>query len=477
MIEFSTAFQLDPKILEKLGVLDPSLNIDTPLFIDPMLLKDCAYPEISKDAVRTYDHHFTRVIKLLAKSKTEMDVGWRSALRLLQFPEIKGTCLGYGTSSISGSGSGAEITEGIIRTAREIIEIGVDDPDLFVAMSLFESGIGPDRISDLATNVILGELLAFNERVLAHLPVSTEPFEIVVGSGARFQANLPLNPCSFERTPIILVPLDVLRDLPLAQDWKEISEAAEQNQRIRDQTNDEIAQIWQRRTLEEKDKLKTWLLNNGDNFKTFLEVMHGASASPYDLAGDRLGLFIWKRISSLIVPHLPTGVPGPKKPSVDAVAEVVDEIISQFKFLIEKRRYSEELYYDGKPRPEKAAQRLFFAVAYAYCKANGIDLIPEAESGYGPVDFKMSLGFGGRVLVEIKLSRNPKIVAGYTKQLKTYEEAEETIRGYYVVIDVGNMGKKDQTLIDSHNELAKVGRQSSKIIFIDGTRKDSASKL
>src|SRR6202008_2938636 len=99
------------------------------------------------------------------------------------------------------------------------------------------------------------------------------------------------------------------------------------------------------------------------------------------------------------------------------------------------------LYHQGSPRPEKAAQRLFFAVAHAYCKANDIDLTPEADTGNGPVDFKMSSGFTGRVLVEIKLSTNPKVVAGYAKQLETYKEAEETTRGFYVMIDVGQMGR------------------------------------
>ena len=49
------------------------------------------------------------------------------------------------------------------------------------------------------------------------------------------------------------------------------------------------------------------------------------------------------------------------------VCSVVSQIIEQFRFLIEDRRFSEELYHAGKPRPERAAQRLFFAVAHAYC--------------------------------------------------------------------------------------------------------------
>jgi len=36
------------------------------------------------------------------------------------------------------------------------------------------------------------------------------------------------------------------------------------------------------------------------------------------------------------------------------------------------------------------------------------------------VDFKFSIGFTRRVLVEIKLTSNSKLVSGFTKQLPTY---------------------------------------------------------
>src|SRR5262249_54025914 len=148
-----------------------------------------------------------------------------------------------------------------------------------------------------------------------------------------------------------------------------------------------------------------------------------------------------------------------------------------FRFLVEQRRLSEELYSGDRVRPEKSAQRLFFAAAYAFCKANNLDLTPEADTGNGPVDFKMSAGFKGRVLVEIKLSTNTKLVAGYARQLETYKEAEETIRAYYVVLDVGSMGEKDQRLVSLKNDWAGRGKPTSPIYIIDGTRRPSASKL
>jgi hypothetical protein len=77
------------------------------------------------------------------------------------------------------------------------------------------------------------------------------------------------------------------------------------------------------------------------------------------------------------------------------------------------------------------------------------------DTGNGPVDFKMSIGFSGRVLVEIKLSTNSKILSGYSKQLEAYKKAEQALIGYYVVIDVGGMGRKDRQLLATKNAAAR----------------------
>jgi hypothetical protein len=68
-------------------------------------------------------------------------------------------------------------------------------------------------------------------------------------------------------------------------------------------------------------------------------------------------------------------------------------------------------------------------------------------------------------------------VPGYTRQLETYKTAEETIKGYYVVIDVGQMGEKAKALMAIKNEAIEQGETTSPIIFIDGLRRPSASKL
>ncbi|MRU16504.1 hypothetical protein FDP25_13760 [Roseovarius sp. A21] len=461
----------------KAGVLDPTLNVDTRLFIDPLLLAKSRHPEIAKGARRTYEQHFTNVIKFLSRTTGPNDVAWRSAQRLLSFPEIKWSCLGYGAESVSGSGSGAHMTGHFIETAKQIVSLGVEDPDLFVAMALFEEGVGPDRISDMTTNVILGDLLKFNNRVLAELGVAGKPMQISLRNGKTFEATLPANPHLSQGEPVILVPADALRDLPVVTDWSGVADAASKNEQLRSRVNDQIAALWEVRSRKDKDKLRRWALNGRDEFETFLEMIKGADPQPYDLSGDPLGEVFWRRLATTLADQAPMTIEKPPTLDYAGVVSVVEQIIKQFQFLIEDRRFSEELYHAGAPRPEKAAQRLFFAVAHAYCKANNLDLTPEADTGNGPVDFKVSQGYAGRVLVEIKLSRNGKLVSGYTKQLETYKTAEEALHGYYVVVDVGQMGKKDARLLQIKNEAAERGEQVSPIVFVDGTRRASASKL
>ena len=476
-ISFSQHFGIDPAAMVRAGVLDPTLSMDTRLFIDPLLLSNSRHLEISQGARSTYERHFSTIIKFLAKSTNTDDVAWRSARRLLSFPEIKWTCLGFGGSSVSGSGSGTEMTGQYIETARQIVALGIDDPDLFVAMALFEEGVGPDRISDMTTNVILGDLIKFNERILNELGVPGQQTTITLRNGQAYSGILAHNPFLRDGEPVILVPADILRKLPVATDWSEIADAASKNKELRNRVNRDIAKLWKIKSRKDKDKLKRWALSGKDEFESFLDMIRSADAKPYDLQGDPDGEVYWHKIASTIAQSAPLQIIQAITQDSASVASVVDQIIEQFIFLIEDRRLSEELYHNGNPRPEKSAQRLFFAVAYAYCKANNLDITPEADTGNGPVDFKVSKGFAGRALVEIKLSRNPKLVEGYTRQLETYKKAEETTLGYYLVIDVGNMGKKAEALLATKNRIGSTGKLISKIDFVDGRRRPSASKL
>ena len=116
---------------------------------------------------------------------------------------------------------------------------------------------------------------------------------------------------------------------------------------------------------------------------------------------------------------------------------VLDLILKRFKKNVEENRLYEFLYRDnGKPKNELFAQRLFYAVADAYCEANDVDLSREPNAGNGPVDFKLSKGYTARILVEVKKSSNSDLLNRFEKQLPAYEKSEATFESIYLIVRV-----------------------------------------
>lgn len=469
-LQFSTYFKIAESVLEKLGVLNPTLNVDAKLFIDPLLLPLSKHSEINRGA-ESYKQFFTEIIKLLSASQKEGDVAWRAAYRKLQFKEIKGTCLGYGAASIRGSGLGPTLAYKITRTAKEIIDLGVTDPDLFLTLPLLEEKIGPDLISDMVTNIIITDLVAFNERVLSKmgLPMETFRFKDVY-------VKLPRNPKESNRTAVILVPIDILRDLPIANDWDEVCDNAAGIAELRDRVNRQVGEIWAAKTRKDKEKIRESVLSNRNGVLTLLEMLHATKPKHYDFSKDPHGIFVWRLVHEAVAKEHPLTLEQPKH-TLDDAYNLVMRIVDQFQHLVEKRGLARELWHDGKRRGEKSVQRLFFAVADSYCQANDLDISPEVDTGTGEIDFKFSKGYSIRILVEVKLSDNSKVVAGYEKQLESYKNAEKTTKGIYIVIDVGSMGTKDERLYDVKNKMREKGYPVSEIVIIDGNIQMSASKL
>jgi hypothetical protein len=262
----------------------------------------------------------------------------------------------------------------------------------------------------------------------------------------------------------------------VALDWRGVQEVSEQNQEFRDNLNASMATLWAKKSLESKDLLKSWALSSPTAFGDLLDMLHGMDGKPYDFFNDRDGELIWRGFSDKILQNYPFKIKKPVKQTHDSAKEVVEKIIEQFRHLIEKRDLWRELYtYDNKPRLEKTAQRLFYITALSYCEANNLDITPEAETGRGPVDFKFSSGIDARILVEIKLSPN-QVVSGFKRQLKIYNEAEKSFASWYIVINVGQLGKKFQLVEADQKNQINVHGHAPEILLIDGSAKLSASK-
>jgi hypothetical protein len=465
---FSQEFEVDPKRISALGLLDPILNGDTRLFIDPILIRSSKNPTIVSRGLKDFADHFGSIIRLLTNSAARDDLAWRNAARIFRLDELPSLCLGFGGDTTRGR-SVDHATQGrLLQTAKEIVDLGIRDPELFSLIGLLESGVGPDTIGDMTAHAMLPALIEITVHAAKELGVKVKD-AYLDGNEAR----LPFN--RFSEKPLLLVPYDILRDLPVASDWSDISRAAQENQNIRNRVNKLIGGIWELKLKEQKDQIRASALSSGDAFKTFLDAAHLLSEDSYDFNSDLEGHRVFRDALETIAKRFPLKIGQPDAKNHAELKKIVDQIVDHFKDLIEKNGINYLLWDKNRPRKEKAAQRLFFAVADVYCRANNIDISPESDSGGGPVDFKFSSGYSGRLLVEIKLSTG-KVVHGYKSQLKVYEEAEKSFESIFLILDVGDMGTKLKSILQEKNARAAQSERTPEIMVVDAKQKPSASR-
>lgn len=473
-VTFSMAFGVEGDSVIRTGAIDVTLNCDTNLFVDPLLLSESGDREFGACATATYLQRFEAIVELLSESQARDDFAWRNAERLFVFPEVRYTHLGY-SGGDAGSGSGAKIRASLMGNSREAIRLGIRNPNLFLVLALFEEGVGADRISDMVTRIVQPCLCRFTTRVATDLGIACETFRLNDG-----EFQLPRNPLAAVREPIILVPHDVVRDLPMASDWDSVAAAARETEELRERVSRQIGEIWVAKTKRDKERIRSMILSRREAFQEFLDLFERAIGDPYDIREDHLGEIYPADLRRQIASQLPLDLSrfGGRRLNAGEVAEVVALIIEQFRALVEQNGLWELLYDDDRttPRREKAAQRLFFAVASAYCSANNLDLSPEADAGCGPVDFKVSQGGESKIIVELKKSTNSKLVDAFDSQLGAYTEAEKPHASHYVVVDVGRLtDEKRRRLNQMHTDGVRRNGVAPRLWFVDATPRESAS--
>jgi hypothetical protein len=190
----------------------PRVGTDLPLGIDPFLLYK------SRDVVLRSLHtqmvdHFNRGLTLIHKGQRQ------KVLDLFSFPEVSEIGMGYARKGKKGSGVGRFLSELITETLAEspaLLKRGIHHVE---EMQLISLGIGPDRVSDIAANLIKEYLVRYTQK---QCEIWKIPLHRGVPLANVFQSDsqewidgyfdLPLSP--FDGTPILLVPRRIVRTLP-----------------------------------------------------------------------------------------------------------------------------------------------------------------------------------------------------------------------------------------------------------------------
>lgn len=463
MILLSTYLNIVNK-LNSVKAFDQILDLDANYFININRVKDTNVKEF-KNGYKKINDYFKNIGLLLRHSKGQSDRFYKEAIKKFNFHEVNGIGLGYSKGS-KGSGFGKELTAKIINDAKEIIDAGTEDPEIFHLIGLFEENVGPDRLSDMFATLLEDEIKQYTKRIYKQLGIDKENYPEL-----EFEGEFLINP--YKENIILLLPQDILHELPIAKDWDDIDRVCKEIEKIRNDINTLVKKNWSKiGSTYKKSYIRENIISDKVLLNKLINEYKESKVEEYDFEKDPLGLSVLAAYQSKLKQEdLIEDIDKNK-----TTFQITKDICERFKYQIENKKASQILYTDDlKSRKEKIAQQLFLCIADAYCKANNLDLSPECNIGRGPVDFKTSKGDKDKTLVEIKLTTNSgQLVHGLEIQLEEYSKAEETKNLIYLVIDNGGSKNKIKEMYKVYDKFKSDKRPS--LIFIDAIPKASASK-
>ncbi|MBC5825549.1 MAG: hypothetical protein GIX02_12125 [Candidatus Eremiobacteraeota bacterium] len=472
LARFSDHFGVSGDEMSRRGIFDPILERDLPFSINPGLLEHSAAPELmdGHDAVLAY---FDDVIRLLSQASDEMSPLWGAAMDLINFSEFSGTSLGFSARSGQGRGWGTQLRRQTLRVAKEIIDAGTADARIFELVGLFQDGVGPDLVSDMLGTILLHRLQRYTERVAAELDVP-----LIAHTLQGRDVGLPtyLGPNGRQRY-VILVPTDVLSQLPQVLTRADIAAAAAHNDELRRYLNRRLGRRWRDVFEGSKALIRDAMIRSPAFVRDMLDRYDRARIRPYDFSKDPRDAFRWLRMAQQIGRDHPAHLTTTCVASEQDALQVVRDILKHFRHLVENTNAKRLLYHEGnQPRDEKSVQDLFQAIALTQSLYSQLDVSPEVNSGRGPVDFKFSLGREIKVLVEIKLANNSHLVDSYLEQVSAYARAEGAAGSFLLVVDLGgqraaaNLGRLNRAMAADEGAPPEV-------LICDAKRQPSASRL
>ena len=464
MAEFISDYFI--KNFDAAGVFDAVMDSDSRYFINITRLKDAKTPEFfaSYEKINSYFHDIALLLDQ-AKEKTMQDRFYREALRRFTFSEVNGINLGFSETRY-GAAFGERLRKSTISDAFDIIKAGTTQPEFFHLVGLFEENVGPDRLSDMIATIIKEDIRAYSRRINSELGITPENYP-----NDKFIEGIVYNP--YKNCELLLLPKEILHELPIAKCWDDIDRVVSENEVIRQEINEIIGLEWSKYTLHEKKAyLKNTIFMVPEKCAKVLQSYRDSHVGECDWESDLdyVAQRIFRGIKNVGFAFLQHGAEPPQICSREALLHIIDI----FKDWVENNKGWGEIQDISTGKREKVVQRLIHLGAKEYIAVNNLDISFESDSGRGPVDIKISVG-ADKSICEVKLSSNPQYLHGYQTQVQEYGKAECTENMFYVFVDVGNPGKL-QTIMAEHEKNKKSGIKCPELIIIDANVKKSASR-
>ena len=445
--------------LGKLGVFDSLMDEDSNFFINIKRLRDTKVPEF-KDSYENINLYFRNLGLLLKASKKSDDKLYRSAVKRFNFSEVRGINLGF-SKGTRGAGFGPKLSNQIVKDASEIIKSGSEQPEIFHLTSLFEENVGPDRLSDMIATLIYDDIVRYTKRIYKEVGVNEKNYPEY-----SFESGLLVNP--YKGCELLLLPIDVLHELPIARSWDDIDRVVMENETIRREMSEVVGKEWSKLASSQKKRyIKDFIFMKPHLVSKVIADYKSTDVKAYDIYQN-----IDYRIERVInnITKAKKELDLSKKNSYDSAIEIIEE----YKVWVEDKKGFAVLRDVGSRNEEKVVQKTLHGSASYYCKINDLDISPEPNSGRGPVDFKISRGVD-KTVIEIKLTSNKDCLHGFEVQIEEYAKSEETNNKIFILVDNGRSSNRIKQVEESYEKQLKEGKNPATVIVIDAREKDSAS--
>lgn len=462
LVRINEYFNIEKEKFNQLGILNSLINYDVPMFVNPKLLNSSKIEEFSNSENKIIKH-FEKTIKLL-KITNKNDLSWKALKKHFSFLEPSGIGLGTSMNSTNGRGLTGTIAGNCLHTLKEIVDMGIDDPDIYKLLFLVQENIGVDRISDMICRIIYDDLLMYTDHMIERLGI--KDFYVKDGIKRLKRPN---------GKELILMPSSILSDIPDVIDTDDIMDCSQRNNEIKEYLCDYFEKAYvnvtdfNNSTVEE---IKKCIFGSEDLIRKLIEVSKNKEIDNYDFTNDNFALF--DRMDS-IINCVQNNYPLLKNNfnEITSLNELAESLLKTYKFCIEKLGINEEFYSDDKRnkiRREQVSHKLFIIILETSKIFTNYEYFYESKTGNGQIEFVLTHK-NEKILMEFKLTTN-NLVHGYDIQLPEYIERHKANYSYYVIIDVTGGNE-----IDNFYKNKTKNNSNCSIFEIDATIKPSPSKL
>jgi len=490
---FSDRFGVDRSIIEQYGAIDVSLVCDIPLFVDPMLIfNNGKYKKLHDQIIKYFNFLYEKSQK--GVSKSEMSAYFK-------FSEVKNNWFGYSKSGNEGKGLGNSFALFLSQHLPFILnqEHEITQGQHIEKALLIYDGSGKDKISDMATYLILDFLAAYTQEfalknidknLLYTFPIDCG-FNYETETSIPKQFTLPFINNSNKKEYVLLTPIDILR-----KDEPAISKSnlKRSYSNVRDCIDNDVQRLQLNNYITKK--ISEYLLNykpakkNKKPSKSQIEkVEKEAFKSAFDkfpwlydyfikfveLNGSEITAISYEEVAFQIEKFRENSEKFIKifqevNPTIKGQPNSRDELIERikyFKYCIEDCDCYKCFYTkDGKRISTEDDLQRFFRFVWI---GTIFDITYESNNGRGELDVKVSFGAKDKTIGELKLASNPNLKDIF-EQVKIYEKANKTT--YPSVFVIFCFDQKDILNVQQlKNQYSNV--EATKDIFTIDCRRDN----